>query len=191
MIENLLLSIEQILLQHPHGLSEYKLIKALQSDSNQKITDLSMNDPEQLFRLHFIVFHCLYLLRDRWLENETACLEISALNISRSIYSKSQQHELVQADPLRAYYLDFNNLQNTDANQIEQLIASFWHKFVSAPELKKALKVFELGENIDFKQIKSRYKQLAMLNHPDRGGSASRLAEINQAMTVLKRYYRV
>ncbi|MDH5518404.1 MAG: DnaJ domain-containing protein [Gammaproteobacteria bacterium] len=190
MIESLLFSIEQILQQHPNGISEYELIKALQSDPNQAIAGLTMQQPGQLFELHFIVFHSLYRLRDRWLADETACLQISAIKIINNAYAKSLQQGIAPADPLRDYYLDLDNLKKTSAEQVEQMISGFWRQFVSAPELQQALTIFELSENVDFKQIKAKYKQLAMQNHPDRGGSADRLAEINQAMDVLKRYFQ-
>ncbi|MDH5392828.1 MAG: DnaJ domain-containing protein [Gammaproteobacteria bacterium] len=190
MIESLQFSIEQILLQHPQGLSEYELITALQSASDHEISSLQLHDPHQLFQMHFMLFHCLYLLRDRWLAEKLSCLQISALKIIKLAYTQSHNDALELQDSVRQYYLDVNNLTATDADAVETLISRFWHKFACAPELEHALMVFELSGNLDFKQIKARYQQLAMQNHPDRGGSDSRLAEINQAMKVLKGYYQ-
>ena len=186
----LIKTIESLLLQNQQGLSEYDLITALQNERKGTFNDLSLQDSYELFQIHFMVFHCLYLIKDQWLSEEKYCLNIDPIKITLLPYVKSFKEEIVIADPLRAYYLDLSNLEATDAEAVEQLIASFWKRFVAADDLQDALSVFGLEEGVDFERIKQRYRQLAMDYHPDRGGDSLKLAEINQAMDVLKSYYR-
>ena len=57
-----------------------------------------------------------------------------------------------------------------------------------------ALSVMELELPIELEELKSRYKDLVKLNHPDRNGgdkeSEERLKIINQAYTTLKQYLK-
>ncbi|MDH5426530.1 MAG: DnaJ domain-containing protein [Gammaproteobacteria bacterium] len=190
MIESLLKEIEKVLKRHPEGLSEYELISVLKKNKKNKLVKADLQDAYQLFNVHFIVFHCLYLLRDRWLSDEEANLQISTLKIIRHDYHKSQQDGLETIDELRSYYLDLGNLEKTDAAAAEDLINSFWVKYAASADRFEALAVLELGDDVDYEQVKARYRQLAMKNHPDRGGSDKRLADINKAMETLKRYYK-
>lgn len=41
------------------------------------------------------------------------------------------------------------------------------------------------GKKLDGDELKTRYRELAKKNHPDRGGSPDRMAKINHAMDVL------
>ena len=47
-------------------ISEYDLIRWLQSSDNQTFTDSGLKDSLTLFRTHFLVMHCLYQLRLSW-----------------------------------------------------------------------------------------------------------------------------
>ena len=182
--------IEIILKENSSGLSEYELISELKPVLEQQFEVLDLQDSHQLFQIHFMVLHCLYKLRDRWLEGQVASLQINPMKISLLPYSKSMKDELAEADQLRNYYLDLNHLHNTDAEAAENLITDFWVKFAASSDHLDALAVLDLEHGVSYEKIKTKYRQLAMYNHPDRGGSAERLAVINQAMDVLKRYYR-
>lgn len=96
------------------------------------------------------------------------------------------------------------NLRDTDEEEVERLLASFWSRMrggyaeglpeVLDPEQKRAaLELFELeqeGSSLDLPMIKRRYRQLVSIHHPDRGGSTTRIQSINLAMEILQRYYR-
>lgn len=49
-----------------------------------------------------------------------------------------------------------------------------------------AYDVMELGESADTSDLKNRYRSLSMKNHPDRGGEATKMVEINEAYDMLK-----
>ena len=182
--------IEKILKQNSEGISEYELISGLKKESDSELSDVNLQDSLELFQIHFMVSHCLYLLKDRWLAEEKYCLQISPLKISLLPYAKSMKEELAETDHLRAYYLDLSHLENTDADDAENLITSFWQKYAAATGRVEALAALGLEDGVSFEQVKSRYRQLAMENHPDRGGCSHKFASINQAMETLKSYYQ-
>lgn len=190
MIPYLSRKIEAILSKQPQGLSEYELISLLQKDTEHAISEVNLQDSLALFQIHFLLFHCLYVLRDKALEEETSCLQISPLKIILLPYTKSMTEELTENDELRDYYLDLSHLENADTESVDDLLSSFWHRFISAADRVDALAVMSLGEGVNFEQIKTRYKKLAMDHHPDRGGCARTFASIHQAMDVLRGYYQ-
>ncbi len=57
-------------------------------------------------------------------------------------------------------------------------------------ELKSALRVFGLGERATLREIKTRYRELAMRHHPDRGNGASseEIYRVNEANRVILEY---
>lgn len=49
----------------------------------------------------------------------------------------------------------------------------------------EAKKIFGITSDISTSELKSKYKQLALKNHPDRGGSVTAMQDINQAYEIL------
>lgn len=191
-----------LLREQPEGCSEYQLIQQLKARHSTHIPHLPLIDKLVLFRTHFLVFNALYTLRDQLWEAASHSLHISPLCIQLRPYVPAIDG-IVQPDPLRAYYLDMSNLRDTDEEEVERLLASFWtrmrggHADVSSnwdPEQKRAaLELFELdkvGVTLDLPMIKRRYRQLVSIHHPDRGGSTTRIQSINLAMEILERYYQ-
>ena len=200
---------EQILVllrEQPEGCSEYDLIQQLKARHSTHIPHLPLHDKLVLFRTHFLVFNALYQLRDRLWQQASHSLGISPLRIQLQPYvaTTGEDRELSEPDPLRAYYLDMANLRDTDEEEVERLLASFWSRMRGdhqgdaqpawSPEQQRAaLELFELereGPSLSLQTIKRRYRQLVSIHHPDRGGSTTRLQSINLAMEILQRYYR-
>ena len=183
--------LHQLLAAAPAGLGEYQLIQQLQACQRQYLPDLPLSDPLVLFRTHFMLFNALYRLRDHLWATQSGSLQISALHIQLQPYQPGS-HELAEHDPLRDYYLDLSQLEQTRAQDVTRLLQSFWTRLHSADDKQAALELFELSENstpLDLSAIKHRYRQLVSQHHPDRGGSTERLQSINKAMEVLERYY--
>lgn len=181
-----------LLREQPHGLSEYELIQRLKQRHSTHVPNLPLADKLVLFRTHFLVFNALYLLRDRLGEAGIAHLSISPMAIRLLPYN-SGEATLAERDPLRDYYLDLRNLRDTDEDDVERLLASFWTRMQGSDEKQAALELFELdrvAEPVTALMIKQRYRQLVSLHHPDRGGSTERLQSINLALEILERYYR-
>ncbi|MDT8386321.1 MAG: DNA-J related domain-containing protein [Thiogranum sp.] len=172
-----------ILVQHPEGIGEHALLRLLCDEYFPFLGD-SPWQPHVLFCAHFLLFHGLYQLRDRvWLAGQ-ADIEISAIKIRWLPYC-GQSAALGRPDALRDYYLDLSNLENTSERDVDDLLDSFWSRFLSQDERAEALQTLGLKDPVDAATIKKTYRRLAMQHHPDRGGDTERLQAINGAVAVL------
>ena len=181
----------QLLQTAPAGLSEYELIQQLKNSHSTHIPNLPLLDNLVLFRTHFLVFNALYQLRERLWDEQRAHLDIGPLCVQLQPY-RAGGAGLAEHDPLRDYYLDMDNLRDTDADDVEKLLTSFWTRMQGGEEKQAALELFELHDHrkpLNLATIKHRYRQLVSLHHPDRGGNTERLQSINKAMEILERYY--
>jgi hypothetical protein len=183
--------LHQLLQDAPAGIGEYQLIQQLKDRHCTHIPHLPLTDKLVLFRTHFLVFNALYRLRERLWGERLGFVQISPLHIQLLPY-RAGSAELSEHDPLRDYYLDLSQLTDTDEQDVEELLASFWKRMQGGEEKRAALELFELNDSqqvLNIGLIKHRYRQLVSLHHPDRGGSTERLQSINKAMEILERYY--
>ena len=177
----------------PLGLSEYQLIRQLaeQFPASLFAEHGALQDPLRLFQLHFLLFYQLYRLADE-LAPEGLSLQIHALSI-RVLPRTESVPGLQHTDPLRAYYLDWQQWRDTHAEDVQRLLDGFWRRQggggVAPEELVQALAAMDLAQPTDARAVKQRYRALVRVHHPDRGGSTARVQEINQAMLILERYY--
>ncbi len=184
------LKLQQVLRAHPAGISEFNLIKWLEADGQAGFDKDCLRTSLSLFQTHFLLFHSLYLLRDELSARGDARLDISALRIQLVPLTQTSPSAIDRHDPLRNYYLDLSNLQNTRDNEVEALLNTFWARFIGNDERRQALNVLELQDPVDWPTIKTRHRKLAMQHHPDRGGDEARLQAINAAMNRLARSYK-
>lgn len=192
----LLDTLQLVLEAHPQGLNEHALIKALGDVGVIEVTTQTFSDTMTLFRTHFLVYNALYELKDELIRKAHWILEISAVNIKLHPYEFGHQL-LSQKDPMRDYYLDLSALQETTEEELDDMLRNFWKKIDIEEEKQvvrglssRALKCLDLEEPITFAEIKKQYRKLAMQHHPDRGGDATRIQEINEAMEILKAAFR-
>lgn len=180
----------QLLQAAPGGLAEYALIQQLKAGHSGHLPNLPLTDKLVLFRTHFLLFNALYRLRDTLWQQQAHLLQISPLRIQLLPYQPGIS-ALSEHDALRDYYLNLDNLRDTDERDVERLLASFWTRMQGGEEKQAALELFELDDEkpLDMTRIKHRYRQLVSQHHPDRGGSTERLQSINKAMEILERYY--
>ena len=180
----LLEAIAQELHRHPEGISEHELICVLRGVGKLEAPAGPRALPHELFRSHFLVFHALYSLRDRWWQAREAHLEISPLKIQRLPYAVGER-ALGSHDGLREYYLDMANLDATSVEDVNRLIASFQARLQRHDRRADALAELGLQDPIEDEAIKEAWRRLAMEHHPDRGGDADRLQAINAAVAIL------
>lgn len=183
-LDSLLQTLRDLLAAHPEGLSEYRLLGLLEAAAPQALVYRRSDDPLRLFRLHFLVFHALYRLRDRCHAEGSATLEISPLRIRLGPYSQTATG-LTDHDPLRAYYLDLKHLETTDREAVDELIGQFWVRLAADERRQSALAVLGLSDPVDFATIRRRYRRLAMRHHPDRGGDGAQFQAIRSAYATL------
>lgn len=178
--------------RHSDGISEYQLIQALKAERSPHISQQPLTDKLVLFQTHFKVFNALYRLRDQLRASGEHELMINPLCILLQPYTPTHEEALSRQDPLREYYLDLTQLDETTEDDVEQLLSSYWLRNEGGEDKREALVVFgleRLDHPLTLSIIKHRYRQLVAEHHPDRGGSTERLQAINQAMEILQRYY--
>lgn len=184
--------LHNLLTEYPLGLSEYQLIDALRRAQHPFFVEANLNEPLSLFRTHFVLFNALYQLRDELHKTQNLDLYISALMIRLQANSNnsSAADTAIQAhDPLRAYYLDINHLQETDRSAAHALLYGGLHRINPPVQVEEALN--ELGivqplHSLSKQVLQKHYRQLVSIHHPDRGGCTERLQRINQAMDIIR-----
>ena len=179
--------------QFPLGLSEHELIKFMQATDHIQFERIALWDTLSLFQTHFILFHTLYTLREELWQEQNKVLEISPLKIVLYTFDKQDSAEgqiISEHDPLRDYYLDLSNLEQTSADDVARLLDSFWTRLEANDQRAAALEVLALEDPIDYPAIKEQYRRLAMQHHPDRGGDKVQLQALNYAMAVLEKCYK-
>lgn len=182
--------IYDILRQHPDGLSEYELLRALERTDQAAFARAPFDNNLALFHAHFLLFNALYRLADRLAATGAAWLEIDVLCImlrSGAAGGSSQPQALARPDPLRAYYLDIHQLATTDAQQVADWLGDFWMRYFSLESRAAALAVLGLADPVDAQVVRRRYRELAMRLHPDRGGDAESFSRLMSARQLLER----
>ena len=177
-----------VLHRHCGGIREFDLMEQLARRGVSHYSQPAGADQLSMFQRHFLLFHCLYRLRDELREQAAGELEIHCLNIVivPQGANSSTSNLLQLSDPLRDYYLDLDNLVQTSAEDVAALIDQFWQRFAFDEERNAALRVLGLEGEASFAEVKSRYRRLVMEHHPDRGGDTEKLQAINRAMEQLK-----
>lgn len=81
-----------------------------------------------LFKTHFVLFHALYRLKAHWQQTGTGNLDIHTLNIQLHEISHASHGAsgLQNKDKLAEYYLNWDNFQQTNRNEVESLLDDFW-----------------------------------------------------------------
>ncbi len=170
----------------PAGLTEHALISELRDAGVEPFAGARLQEPLSLFQTHFLLFHCLYRLRDtlaadgEWLRIH--CLDIGVESVCMA---PAADRNLVIGDPLRAYYMDLGRLESMDAAAVEALLDRFWAGMGRDERRAGALEVLGLADPVDADAIRQRYRRLVQRHHPDRGGDTETLQRINAARWVL------
>lgn len=169
----------------PERLTEFELLRRLEDDGVPPFDALELGEPLALYRAHFLLFHCLYLLQDR-LRAAGEELEVHCLRIARHTgFAPSEAQAVAMPDPLRAYYLDPANLDSVGAEDVVRMLAQFWRRFRANSARVEALAVLELPAGASADEIRRQYRRLVMQHHPDRGGDKAKLQALNAAMAAL------
>ncbi len=182
------------------GISEYELICILKSPPYSVLDEDALRDSLMMFQTHFVLFHCLYQLRNRWREQKIGELAIGLTTITLNPILESFTN-IETEDSLANYYLDWSNLGCSNKNDIEALLDSFWQKMAGAElnanmslsELKRVCIVMEIEslEDITLLEHKQQYRKLQHKNYPDKVGSIKVSQSVLQAYSQLRKYISV
>ncbi|ULG69809.1 DNA-J related domain-containing protein [Marinobacterium sediminicola] len=177
-----------LLRQNPEGISEFSLMKAL--ESHQAFSDLAEDYQLCLFQKHFMIMNGLYTLQTRLWYEEQLRVEISPLSVRlfmESVEETTEQASVPGAgDSLREYYLDWQQLSSTSAEDVQKLLRGFWKQCFNPGARQQALITLELEEGATEEEIRLRYRQLAARLHPDKGGDSEAFIEVRRAYEVLR-----
>ena len=193
-IEGIQTILREILDPHPAGICEHDLLKGLAEHDVSFFNEDYFNSPLGLFQRHFLLFHCLYLLRDKLRTARQGDMKIHCLGIRVMPYMHAHgdapSGHPALPDPLAAYYLDLDNLNTTDESDVLRLLDNFWQKFAGEDQRDEALAVMQLTPPTSYPVIKQQYRRLAMQWHPDRGGEPAQFQRLEWAMGILRILYQ-
>ena len=179
-------------------MSEYSLISALQAPPYGLFDKQALREPLVMFQTHFVVFHALYQVRDRWRENGVGELDIHTLRIALNA-PLTDTSLPVKADPLRSYYLNWDNFKQTGKGEVDALLNDFWQRIggdlattVSVSEIEDAKRELQLAndQQMTLASVKRQYRKLVHIHHPDKGGDEVKAKRLVRAFSVLSTHLR-
>lgn len=148
----------------------YKVHELLAELRRQElIPPLPGDEQQQLFRLNFLIMNALYQLQAE-LHGEGWWLLISTLDIRlEPLATREGGSALARGEALRSYYLDWQVFWQTDREEVEALLGSFWRAYARDEHRAEALTLFALPAGAGPDAIRRRWRELALQHHPDRG----------------------
>ena len=164
---------------------------ALKLQQQGAIDLLDIQPDRDLFKRNFLIMNALYQLQQQL--HPSQHLAIASLQITLTDTSPNQS--LQHADPLRDYYLDWQNYE-TSSDEIEALLCDFWQRFagnrsslktLDSKAYNKLLQRWKLSKQCSLKEIQKRWRQLAMQYHPDKEtGDTEKFKELKSEYEQLK-----
>ena len=186
-----------LLRQHPDGLAEHALLKQLAELGYDSFSPSL--EPLALFQAHFLLFHILYRQQQAWYQQGYGWLHIDCLNIQfqpqppnpHPNTNEPQSEHLQQDDPLRRYYLDFEQYRQTQTDDVIELLDSFWKKMAipqGADNIEQARQTLDIPPEacLSLELVNRHYRRLSQIHHPDRGGDTRAFQQLSQAVECLR-----
>lgn len=187
MLNPLIPVILSLLREQTAGISEYELMQNL--TGHEAYVGFADDDQLALFQKHFMIMNALYELQHQLWQDEQLFLVISPLQIQILMPSEntnSSELALSETEKLSEYYRDWQNLENTNEQQVLELLSDFWQRFSSLDKRESAFEILELETDAAWQQIIESYRRLAVKHHPDKGGDPEMFIRIRQAYEILK-----
>lgn len=179
-----------ILKNNPNGISEFDILKALK-ERLPEFSQLAKDTNLLLFRQHFLIMNALYQLQSSLWQEDNLMLSISAMRIHLVSETHIQLSDSTTISDsvdakLAAYYLDWEEYEKTDVEDVSRLLNSFYKGISLGGDRDSALKTLQIQSNNPTKTvIKQQYRKLAQQHHPDRGGDQDLFIDLRQAYEYL------
>ncbi|MFT5704773.1 MAG: DnaJ-domain-containing protein 1 [Shewanella sp.] len=173
-----------------HSWKVHHLATALQQKGLMQ--DLDEDQDKALFKRNFLLMNALFQLQEVLLPEHW--LQVKAMEIQVfKIIPTNLESSLREDDALREYYLNWVNY-DTCPNTIKEMLESFWSRYEHYIGTNKklmhkdhALKVFKLDLDATDKEIRRRWRKLALKWHPDRpDGDAAQFRQVCEAWQTLR-----
>lgn len=175
---------------NPQGVKIYDLLAVMNADLlNQLVGDQDYN--VVIFRKNFWMMNALYRLQEALFKDQLY-LSIGQVDVKIQPMTNSGRAALAESRDrkLRDYYFNWDNYQNTGAEEVAALLKSFWDGFCSSDRIDQAFAVLGVNAQWAWPDIRTRYRTLAREHHPDKGGHTEKFIEIREAYEVLLNYYQ-
>lgn len=174
----------------PLGFKEFDLIQHLVT-CNPLIGSIAEDGNLELFKKHFLTMNGLYQLQERYWQEQGRYLNITSVWIQLESRSEIDHvsNQLIDDSSnqkLKEYYLEWDNYYQATEETVEELLTTFWELFHKLDQRGSALAVLELNSDATSSEIKQRYKELAALHHPDKGGDVELFIQVRAAYESLK-----
>lgn len=181
-LEQLEQQLETLLLRRYGEITEQQLLSLLQLKPLSKVTDSQL----ALFQLHFVLYHLLYRIAERWMQTETAYLEIGLARIKISPW---QNNMPLITDSKGAYYADWHNYWRMTPLALSERLTQFWQFYqkrygsVRAITLSdaEALSLLQLDWPCSLPELKKAFRKQSLKHHPDRGGDKQSFVRLSLA----------
>lgn len=179
------------LLKEGNKFKEHELMQELVKSGFEQFSPSL--DALKLFQTHFLLFHFLYRLQQKWLNEKSGFLEIHTLEIKLNSFQKTSEQTLPAGkDSLREYYLNLDNLTETTQDDVNQLLDNFWNTFeqwLSPENIVEDLNTMELSiDDFNHHNLQQQRRTLLQKYHPDKGGCSERFNNIQQASKRLENH---
>jgi len=184
--QNFITFIEDFLEEHPEGVSEHDFLRTLDAQGFFKTLDAAVSSTLLLFQKHFLLFHVLYSINQQRVADKRGGLQITPMLIKQLDYLEADT-QIGEFDSLCDYYLELENLTSATGDKVDDLLNGFWEKYLRNEKRGAALEALGLNDPVTDAQIVQRYRKLANVHHPDKGGDKDIIQEINEAYVVLIR----
>ena len=180
--------VKNYLLENAPLTTEYQLITEL--GKNGAFDGLSGSGPLALFQKHFLTRHALYQLRQPLLELGWV-LDVQPVNITLHKFEGELQKGKVLSSSsdeyLCQYYLDMDHFYKTTEANVQEMLDSFWEKYLAYQSGDGAFEVLGLKSDASWAEVQQSYRIKVQRHHPDKGGDPLTFQEIQEAYDILKK----
>jgi hypothetical protein len=177
------------------------VLNALQTQTSLKINELyeicrpilpsaraNQTHDSWLFEINFLLMNALFELQTELL-NDGLFLDVDAMQLQLLPLSATDSQAIMKStqSELRAYYLDWRNLELITPDEIDTLLNGFWQRYLASDKQAWALTILGLDEGDSKSTARAAYRRLAGLTHPDRGGNPEEFLKVREAWEILSR----